>query len=100
MANEQRGVPPMVMSGNLAENWRRWRARFENYLIATECNKKSEVTQCAQLLHYIGEEAYEIYTTFSINEGEKDKLKELIQKFESHFLPKENLVYERHQFFS
>lgn len=97
---EVRGVPSMTMDGNIAENWRTWRARFENYLIAVEAKKKPEATQCAQLLHYIGEEGFKIYTTFTFSDDEKDKLKSLIRKFENHFLPKENLAYERHQFFS
>ncbi|XP_046597267.1 uncharacterized protein LOC124294709 [Neodiprion lecontei] len=100
MANEYRGVPPMSMTDNVGENWRTWRARFENYLVASEANKKSEATQCAQLLHYIGEDGFKIFTTFTIPDEEKDKLQPLIKKFEEHFLPKENLAYERYQFFS
>ncbi|XP_074035798.1 uncharacterized protein [Leptinotarsa decemlineata] len=51
-----RGVPPMAMNGNLSENWKFWRQRFETYLAATEINKKEEKTQCAQLLTLIGDE--------------------------------------------
>nr|XP_012228184.1 PREDICTED: uncharacterized protein LOC105675538 [Linepithema humile] len=97
---DARGISPMRMAGNIAENWQMWRSRFENYLKASEVSKKSQETQCAQLLHYIGKEGFKIYKTFPIAENEKDKLPILLDKFEAHFLPKENLSYERYVFFT
>lgn len=85
---DHRGISPMSMTGNMAENWKTWRSRFENYLVASEINKKTEATQCAQLLHYIGDEGFKIYTTFTFSPEEKDKIAILIEKFEAHFLPK------------
>lgn len=97
---DARGISPMRMTGNIAENWQMWRSRFENYLKTTEVSKKSQETQCAQLLHYIGKEGFKIYKTFTLTEVEKDKLQILLEKFEAHFLPKENLSYERYVFFT
>lgn len=50
---------PLRLDGNLAENWRRWKQRFElyMYIIATEANKKSAKIQSSILLHTIGEDA-------------------------------------------
>ncbi|KAG5882359.1 hypothetical protein JTB14_009885 [Gonioctena quinquepunctata] len=76
-----------------------WRSRFENYMKASEVNKKSESTQCAQLIHYIGKESFRIHRTFQIPKEDQDKLKVLLKKFEKHFLPKENLFYERYILF-
>ena len=100
MMGEQRGIAPMRMEGNLAENWATWRSRFNNYLTASEVSKKDQTIQCAQLLHYIGEEGFKIYTTFQFADGEAGKLSVLMEKFEAHFVPKENLSYERYKFFS
>ncbi|XP_031359293.1 uncharacterized protein LOC116182874 [Photinus pyralis] len=97
---DRRGVAPLKITGNTAENWIIWRARFENYLIAAEINKKDEKTQCAQLLHYIGEDGFKIYTTFQFADNEKDKIKVLLEKFQSHFEGKQNISYERYKFFS
>ena len=97
---DNRGISPMRMNGNIAENWQMWRSRFENYLKAAEVTKKSEEVQCAQLLHYIGKEGFKIYKTFGFTEEEKNKLKPLLEKFEVHFLPKANLSYERYIFFT
>lgn len=48
----------------------------------------------AQLLHFIGNERFKIYSTFKFEEDQKDKLKELT-KYDKHFLRKENLIYLR-----
>lgn len=93
-----RGIPPMSMSGNLAENWRFWRQRFQTYLVATEVAKKDEATQCAQLLTLIGDEGMRIFNTFDFEDTEKDKIKPLFEKFETHFNPRKNLTFERHIF--
>ena len=69
---------PLRLDGNLAENWRRWKQRFELYIIATEANKKSEKIQSSILLHTIGEDALDVYNTFEFEDLEnKEKLRKL-----------------------
>lgn len=97
---DSRGITAMSFKGNVAENWKLWRARFENYLVASEIIKKDKKTQCAQLLHYIGDEGFKVYTTFHLEDEEQGKLQPLITKFEEHFIGKENLAYERYKFFT
>ncbi|XP_044748562.1 uncharacterized protein K02A2.6-like [Coccinella septempunctata] len=98
---DYRGISPMNFTGNLSENWRLWRQKFENYLIASEVSKKDPKVQIAQLLHYIGEEGMSIYNTFTFaNEEESEKLSTVINQFEAHFMPKKNLSYERFKFFT
>lgn len=93
----ERGIQNMNMSGNLASNWKFWRQKFENYIIATEIDKKPDKTQCAQLLHLIGDEGLRIYNTFDASEI--IDLKTLLNKFEQHFLPRKNVEFERYKFF-
>lgn len=92
---DSRGITPLSVNGNVSENWKLWKTRFQNYLIASEVIKKDQKTQCAQLLHYIGEEGFKIYTTFKFEDDQKDKLDELIKKFDEYLRVKENLIYER-----
>lgn len=89
----------MNMHGNLKQNWQKWIDRFKNYLIAADIKAKPEATQCAILLHYIGEECFEIYKTFIFDESEQNKIDILIKKFEDYFNPKRNITFERHLFF-
>nr|CAI5829189.1 unnamed protein product [Callosobruchus analis] len=99
--SDYRGIAPMCFSGNIAENWKAWRQRFENYLIASEVSKKDQKIQIAQLLHYIGEEGMTIFNTFAFEaDEERHKLKIVLEKFDKYFLPKRNISYERFKFFT
>ena len=93
--------PPgaLNLNGNLRENWRRWIQRFELFLTASGKVKEAEKVQCAILLHLIGDEALEIYNTFTFGEGEdRDKLTVLKKKFEDYVNPRKNTVFERYKF--
>ena len=35
-------LKPLKLEGNLAENWRRWKQRYELFMTATEASKKPE----------------------------------------------------------
>lgn len=95
------GLGPLnTTNGNVAENWKLWRRRFENFLKASEIAKKDEATQCAQLLHYIGEGGFKIYTTFKIPKNQQDQLGILFDKFEKHFMSKDNITHERYKLFT
>ena len=48
---------PLNMGGNVAENWRKWKQRWNLYVKASGANEKDEATQCAIFLHTIGDEA-------------------------------------------
>ena len=69
-------------------------------MIASEMSKKDETIQCAQLLHYIGEDVFKIYTTFTIVEANKNKIAKLWNAFENYFIPKSNTTYQRYRFFT
>lgn len=84
--------------GNPAEQWAQWLSSFKIYLTATEVNKKEEKIQVAQLLHFAGTEIQKIYSTFQFDEDEKDKLEPVINKFNNHFTPRENLTFTRYKF--
>ena len=90
---------PMCMdSTNLSETWRKWKQQFTWYATASGLADMDEKLQCATLLHCIGEEAAEVYNTFTIAATDVDKFVPLINKFEEHFTPQKNLTYERHRF--
>lgn len=97
---DARGIVPLHINGNTAKNWRIWISRFRNNMCASELDKKAENIRCAQLLHYIGEDGYQVFKTFTFTDAQKDKIEELIKKFENHFLPRENTSYERYVFFN
>nr|CAI5825054.1 unnamed protein product [Callosobruchus analis] len=84
------GVVSLSFRGNMAENWKLWKARLENYLVVSEVNKKDEKPQVALLLRYIGDEGFQIFTSFKLDDGDRDKLAPVLRKFAKHFLGNEN----------
>ena len=102
--------PPLQLTGNVSENWRKFRQKFEIYLQATGTVEKDDKRKTSVLLHVIGEEAVEVYNTFTwdvmrgdppaLVQDQNMKLNIVLQKFEDYCLPRKNLVYEMHKFIS
>ncbi|XP_067928943.1 uncharacterized protein [Watersipora subatra] len=107
------------MDGNLAENWRKWRRNFENYLDAINliagpadengawppANNAIWRRQIAILRHCIGEDAVEILDQFEFDEEAeppevRTRLPDVLAKFEGYFNPRRNLLYEWYVFMS
>lgn len=93
--------PPEQLSlqGNVAENWRKWKQRFELFVAASGLSEKDEKVQAATSLHVAGPEALEIYNTFSWeNEGDERKVTKIMEKFQAYCEPRKNITWERHVF--
>lgn len=72
-----------LQHGNLAENWRRFRQRFELYVAASGGASKPAKVQFSLFLHIAGEEAVEVYNTFTFaQDDDKHKLNIIMGKFE------------------
>ena len=92
---------PMNQDGNPATEWKRWRQKFEIYLTASRQVKADDEIKISLLLHSIGSEGLEVYNTFTFTEDEKkSRYSAVLTKFQSHYVPKLNVTYERHNFFS
>lgn len=88
--------------------WRKYLAKFENLL--TALNIVNDDRKKAMLLHYIGEEAYDIYDSFSdekkgkgatVTVGDVTRPNEypvLKQSLTDYFTPKANTSYEVFKF--
>ena len=73
---------------------------WTNYSLATELSKKSEAILVATLLTIIGEEACEMFSTFSdwAEEGDDSKIAPVLSKFEQYCQPWKNVPFERYRF--
>ena len=92
---------PLDLTGNLAENWKRFKQRFELYNVASGMSLKDDKSQTSMFLHVIGDGALDIYNTFVFeSSGDEMKLEKVMEKFESYCMPKRNVTYERHKFFT
>ena len=93
--------PPEVLSldGNIAENWRRWKQRFNIFSLASGLSGKDAKVQAASFLHVAGSEALEVYNTFIWDDAdEKNKVDKIIEKFDQYCNPRKNITWESHKF--
>ena len=93
MAASQYTLPPPapldIHDANAADKWKKFRRAWASYSLATELNEKSETIQVATLLTVIGEEAREVFSTFTdwTREGDESKIQPVLAKFESYCQP-------------
>jgi hypothetical protein len=90
----------LSFEGNVSENWKNWKQRFELYMIASGAVEKPSDVKVAILLHVLGEEAIEKYNTFNLSEEESKNYDKVIKVFNVYCVPKINETVERHIFFS
>ena len=85
--------------GNVGARWKKWTTRFELFLhgmnITSPSRKKS------LLIHYAGEEVFNIYDTFTpAQKGDQTEqgYSTLTQSLSAYFEPQKNLAYEVYKF--
>lgn len=84
--------------GNMAENWRFFKQKFQIYLTASKNMKADSEYKVALLLNSIGDRGVRLYNTLVISEDKKNDYETVIKAFEEHFDPEKNITYERYKF--
>ena len=51
---------PLSLTGNLLENWKKWKQDFDLYMVAALYEDKGDKIKASLLLHCIGEKAREV----------------------------------------
>lgn len=70
------------------------------YLSAIGLDEASDKKQASVFLHIVGDEALEVYNNFTFTDGDGMKLNKIMEKFEAYCIPKRNVTFERHRFFT
>ena len=101
MATKQ--VHPMDFTGNISDNWARWKELMELVLAGPSANKWTETQKAAQFLICIGQQGRDM-TRAWVSSGElsEDKQKspsELFAIFETHCAPRKNVTIQRKLFY-
>lgn len=78
--------------------WTKWIRRFERFRIASALNKKPEAEQVNFLVYSMGEKADEIFSSFNLGTDEAITYNTVIDRYNKHFIPKVNVIFERSQF--
>ena len=85
--------------GNLTERWRVWQESIELYLdLAMQSSGESEKCKAVLYIHVIGEEGRKIFNTWTIPDGEREKVQPLLTRFREYCTPRNNITLERYKF--
>ena len=103
MASNYMLPPPLVLDihdQQAAEKWKKFKLAWTNYSLATGLSDKAEPVQVATLLTVIGEEAREVFSTFSgwEHDDDNEKIAPVLAKFEQYCQPRRNIPFERYRF--
>ena len=92
--------PLEIHDPQVAEKWKRFKRAWTSYALATELKDKEEAVQVATLLTVIGEEAREVFFTFTgwAADGDDAKIEPVLAKFEEYCQPRKNIPFERYRF--
>ena len=83
----------MQFSGNINENWTKWKHELEFYILAMESEEKPEWVKSSILLTCIRSKGREIYNTFNFeNDEDKMTLSVIITKFDEYCTPSKTLL--------
>ena len=89
--------PLDLHSSNLSEAWRRW-SQTMNLCLDGPLSGKSDKAKCSYFLLYIGQDARDVFNTWTLSEEEQNKPKILFEKFGDYCKPKKNPTVLRHKF--
>ena len=88
--------PPTQFTFQNPEEWKGWITRYLHFHRAAKLYKEEKDVQISSLLYSMGPEADDIYKTFT--NTDRATFQEILQKFESYFQPKKNVIHMRAKF--
>ena len=91
---------PLSITGNaVADNWRRFKEQWDNYVLAADLEDASSEKQAAILLTCVGGEAYDVFRSFEFaSAADRKKIDKVTQAFENFCVGQVNVTYERYMF--
>ena len=91
--------PPDSLDFSSPNTWPQWKKRFERYSIVSKLNKDENEVQVSTLLYCMGPESEQVYSNFKFtNEDDRNNFKKVMEKFDQHFIPQRNVIFERARF--
>ena len=92
-------LPLEIHDSQAAEKWKRFKYAQISYALETGLGSKTDRIEVTTLLTGIGEEAHEIFTTFTWKDaGDEGKTKKVLGKFNQYCQPRTNIPFERQHF--
>ena len=90
--------PPETFNFSQPQEWPKWARRFERFRTVSGLMAKEEVIQVNTLIYSMGDEADDILRSFDLSDVDKRVYRTVKEKFDSHFVKKRNVIFERAKF--
>ena len=106
--NMSKFSPPENFRFDQPATWPEWRERFGRFRLATKLHKEDGEVQVSSLIYAMGRQAEHIYKTFDYTDiasmtdppaDPKNDYDCVMKKFDSYFVPKRNVIFQRTQFY-
>nr|CAI5842937.1 unnamed protein product [Callosobruchus analis] len=101
MTEQMRPPQEMQFKGDIANNWKLWKQKFNLYHLATGKTNKPDDIKIVILLNLLGDEGLHIFNTLEFEEegDNANSIETVLKKFDEYCNPVKNAVYEHFKFF-
>ena len=98
MAATYQVSPPEQFLFSRPYEWPKWIRRFKRFRSASGLSGKGSEVQVNTLIYSMGDEADDILRSFGLTKVQKKNYDTVKEKFESHFVKRRNVIFERAKF--
>ncbi|UYV75047.1 K02A2.6-like [Cordylochernes scorpioides] len=98
MSQNYNCVAPEPFNFSNPGDWPKWIRRFEHFRQARGLINNPENEQVNMLVYCMGDNADDILLSCKIASDQLENYNKVIECFESHFIPRRNIIYERARF--
>ncbi|UYV76496.1 K02A2.6-like [Cordylochernes scorpioides] len=98
MSQNYNCVAPEPFNFSNPGDWPKWIRRFERFRQASGLINNPENEQVNMLVYCMGDNADDILLSCKIASDQLENYNKVIECFESHFIPRRNIIYERARF--
>lgn len=99
MTDHIKPVDALELTGNLSENWRRFKRNYDIFEVAAGISGKAETIKVSTFLNAIGPDAVEVFDTLGLTDAQKQLYAEVTKAFATFCGARKNTVYERYMFY-
>ncbi|KAM7298469.1 adenylosuccinate synthetase [Ixodes scapularis] len=90
--------PPEPFCFTSPSEWPKWKKRFERFRTASGLCTKPEEHQIDAFLYIMGDQSEDVLSTFQLSAEDSKNFDVVLQRFDSYFIPKRNIMFERARF--
>ncbi|XP_064479052.1 uncharacterized protein LOC135392265 [Ornithodoros turicata] len=80
------------------ESWKLWIVRWERYRVISGLQRQDADTQINTFLYAMGSGAEDVLVSLRLDDEEAKDYNKLKSRFEKHFIPRRNVIFERARF--